>query len=140
MTDIYFYSGAVNKLETTCRLCAKAVNQGNKVLIYSSNSAINKQLDQLLWTYSSTSFVPHCFVNDSVDKISVTPVILGDRIDTTIRYNVLLNMQEEVPPTFNHFERLIEVVSVATEDKQIARNKYRSYQDKGYKIHHFNLD
>ncbi|MDH5480495.1 MAG: DNA polymerase III subunit chi [Nitrosomonas sp.] len=140
MTEIYFYSGADNKLETVCRLCAKTVHQGVKVLIYSLDSVMIKQLDQLLWTYSPTSFIPHCYINDSVDLIGVTPIILGDRIDQTVHYDVLLNLHDTCPPYFNQFKRLIEIAGVEHEDKLLARKRYRLYQEEGFKIHHFKLD
>jgi len=140
MTDIYFYSGAGNKLGTACQLCAKAVHQGIKVLIYSVDSAIINQLDRLLWTYSPTSFVAHCKINDDIERINVTPVILSDKIDEAVHCDALLNLDDGCPPLFNQFQRLIEISGIAEEDKLAARKRYRFYQQEGYKIHHFKLD
>ncbi len=140
MTDIYFYSGAGNKLETACQLCAKAIHQGVKVLIYSVDSSIINQLDRLLWTFSPTSFVAHCKIYDDEGRMSVTPVILSDKIDDTVHCDVLLNLHDACPPSFNQFQRLIEIAGIAQEDKLAARERYRFYQQEGYKIHHFKLD
>ena len=140
MTEIYFYSGTENKLETACRLCAKAVHQGIKVLIYSVDATLINQLDRLLWTYSPTSFIPHCDINDNAELIRITPVILGDKIDETACCDMLLNLNDLCPPAFNQFQRLIEIAGMAKEDKLAARKRYRFYQEEGYKIHHFKLD
>ncbi len=140
MTEIYFYSGAGNKLGTACQLCAKAVRQGIKVLIYSVDSTIINQLDRLLWTFSPTSFVAHCKINDDRERVRVAPVILSDKIDDTLHCDVLLNLDDICPPVFDQFQRLVEISGVAEEDKLAARKRYRFYQQEGYKIHHFKLD
>tara|TARA_R110002073_G_scaffold321961_2_gene498313 strand:+ start:34 stop:465 length:432 start_codon:yes stop_codon:yes gene_type:complete len=138
MTQIYFYSGATNKLETTCRLCAKAVQQGLKVMIYTLDVTVIEQLDRLLWTFSQTSFVPHCHINDKL--VRVTPVILSDKMEQVVCAEVLLNLHDACPPSFNQFQRLIEIAGSSHEDKLAARERYRLYQSEGYEVHHYKLD
>ena len=140
MTQIYFYSGSNDKLKTTCRLCAKAVQQGMKVMVYTPDAALIEQLDELLWTFSPTSFVPHCRIHDDAQLINVTPVILSDQIQPDDHFDVLLNLHHQHPPSFNQFKRLIEIAGVSHEDKLAARERYRFYKDAGYEIQHYNLD
>lgn len=137
MTQIYFYSGATDKLHAACRLSTKAVQQDLKVMIYSQDDALLDRLDKLLWTFSATSFMPHCRVNDTLAK--VTPIIMGREITQT-NYQVLLNLDADCPPVFDHFERLIEIAGVTAQDKQAARERYRFYQTQGYEINHYKLD
>ena len=75
MTQIDFYSGADNKLLTACRLTAKAVQQGLSVMIYTPDAECSEKLDNLLWTFSATGFVPHCQIENALAK--VTPVTLS---------------------------------------------------------------
>jgi len=138
MTQIYFYSGTADKLHTACRLSTKAVQQGLKVMIYSLDAALLERLDKFLWTFSPASFIPHSHVDDQL--ASVTPIVLGQETEQTTHCDVLLNLDDQCPPFLDRFERLIEIAGTIPEDKQAARQRYRFYQEKGYKIHHYKLE
>lgn len=141
MTQINFYSGSANKLTTACRLCAKAVQQGLRVLVYTPDQSLIEKLDQLLWTFSATSFIPHCRNDDAISLVEQTPVILSNRIieaDTT--FDVLLNLHHQLPPCFGEFNKIIEITDTTDEDKSAARERYRCYKNAGLDIHHYRLD
>lgn len=138
MTQIYFYSGAADKLHTACRLSTKAVQQDLKVMIYSLDDGLLDRLDKLLWTFSPTSFVPHSRVNDAL--ADVTPIIMGSEMVQTTHHHVLLNLDDDCPPAFDHYERLIDIAGVSVKDKQAARTRYRFYQTQGYEINHYKLE
>ncbi len=140
MTQIYFYSGSNDKLQTACRLCAKAVKQNMKIMAYSPDATVLEQFNELLWTFSPTSFIPHCTLQDDPQLLNVTPVILSGQIPPDSPYDVLLNLHQKHPPLFNIFNRIIEIAGVSHEDKLVARERYRFYKDAGYEIQHFNLD
>ena len=140
MTQIYFYSGSNDKLQTACRLCAKAVQQNMTVLIYALDTTVLEQLDQLLWSFAPTSFIPHCDIRADSELVSATPVILSNRIPPGRRFDVLLNLHQQQPPGFDQFSRLIEIADTSPEGKQAARARYRFYKDTNHPIQHFNLD
>lgn len=139
MTQISFYSGAADKWITACRLCAKAVQQGVRILVYIPDAALIERFDQLLWTFSATSFVPHCRSDDD-GLVQQTPVVLSRQIQTGEAFDVLLNLHHEQPPGFAEFARLIEIAGTANEDKSAARERYRRYKDEGFEIRHYQLD
>lgn len=138
MTEIYFYSGATDKTYTACRLSAKAMQQGLKVMIYTLDTALIDQLDKMLWTFSPTSFIPHCRTDDKLAH--ATPVTLGHELTQIKHHDVLLNLHDQHAPSFDRFDRLIEIAGTQSEDKTAARKRYRFYQESGYKIHHYKLD
>ncbi len=137
MTQIYFYSGAANKLNTACKITAKAIQQDLKVIIYTIDPVVIEQLDTLLWTFSPSSFVPHVRIHDKLAK--VTPVLLGHEIEQISGYDVLLNLHHQCPSNFDGFQRVVEIAENSSEDKQVARIRYRFYQEKGYVINHYKL-
>jgi DNA polymerase-3 subunit chi len=47
---------------------------------------------------------------------------------------VLLNLGDEVVPGYERFERAIEVVTLGDEDRQLARQRWKHYADRGYAI------
>lgn len=138
MTQIYFYSGAIDKLHTACRLSAKAVQQDLKVIIYSLDDALLDRMDKLLWTFSPTSFLPHSRMNG--DLVDVAPIILGHEITQAMHCHVLLNLNDDCPPAFDHFDRIIEIADVTVEDKKAARVRYRYYQAQGLEVRHYKLE
>lgn len=140
MTQINFYSGSANKLMTACRLCAKAVQQGLRVIVYTPDNSLIEQFDQLLWTFSSTSFIPHCRNDDDASLVQQTPVILSDRIQSDTAFDVLLNLYHQLPPHFNEFKRIIEIAGTTDEDKSAARERYRRYKNEGFDVQHYQLD
>ena len=131
MTEIDFYSGGGDRLHTACRLVAKVVRQGFKLMIYTPDATVVERFDKLLWTFSSIDFIPHCRAEDKL--AGVTPVILS-RQATNLPRDVLLNLDVEHPPFFSRFQRRIEIAGITPEDTQAARKRYRFYQDRGYEI------
>lgn len=136
MTEIDFYSGG-DRLAIACRLVAKAIRKGLKVLIYTSDVAMVDRIDKLLWTFAPTDFVPHCRADDKLADI--TPVILSHNANKLPHDEVLLNLDVDIPSFFSRFHRLIEITGTTSEDTQAARKRYRFYQDRGYEIRHHKL-
>jgi len=138
MTQIYFYSGATDKLRTVCKISAKALLKNLKVVIYTMDIATIDQLDKLLWDFSATSFVPHARINDK--PASEVPVVLGGEINQITDYDVLINLHDKCPPDFDRFQWLVEIAGISPEDKQAARIRYRFYKKNGYKITYLKLN
>ena len=141
MTQIDFYSGASDKLQIACRLCSKVIQQALKIVVYIPDSSLSDRFDKLLWTFSPISFVPHCYAGEK--KAGVTPVILSgsrEEIQQIAHHDVLLNLHNEVPPDFDQFQRIIEIVVDEADDKTAARKRYRFYQKRGLGVRHHKLD
>ena len=140
MTHILFYSGSNDKLQTACRLCVKAIQKNMKVLIYTPRLTLLNQLDELLWTFSPTSFIPHCNIVEDDQLADMTPVILSNQIQISCLFDVLINLHDQPPNLLNQFNRLIEIAGTSHEDKLAARERYRFYKNAGYTIQHYHLN
>ena len=132
MTRIDFYHYAEDKLRFACRLAAKAHEQASRVVVWSPDAAVLAEFDRMLWTFQSIRFVPHCMVSAAVAP--ETPIILAASGDQLPHHDVLLTLGNEEPPFFATFERLLEIVTTADEDKQRARGRYAFYKKRGYDI------
>lgn len=137
MTQIDFYTHAEDKLRTACKLSAKALQQGLRVMIYTPDAAFTEKLDKLLWTFPATGFIPHCRANDEL--AAVTAVIVDHLADTLVHDEVLVNLRAEWPPFFSRFQRLVEIVGTEPDDSQAGRHRFRFYRDRGYEIRHHDL-
>ena len=132
MTQIDFYFHVEDKLQTACKLSAKAVAGGLRVFAVCPDEETRYKLDRMLWTTPAISFVPHCGPEHTL--AAVTPVIVDHSATNLVHDQVLLNLKLELPEFFSRFQRLIEVVSIDEDDRRAARERYKFYRDRGYDI------
>lgn len=136
MTEVAFHFNAPDKLAYACRLLRKAVGSGAKVVVTAPADAL-QQLDLLLWTFSPLDFVPHARASGAAEVahvLAASPIVLAESLADTPHRQVLLNLGPQVPAGFERFERLIDVVSLADDDRQLARSRWKHYADAGYAI------
>lgn len=135
MTRIDFHSNVADKLAYTCRLIRKAHAANCKAVVFHTDPAILRRLDEVLWTFTEADFLPHVMMNHPLAP--VTPIVLTD--DTSIpcpHYELLINLTAITPENFSAFQRMIEIISDDEGDKQIGRERYRQYQQQGYNLSH----
>ena len=133
MTEIAFHFNAPDTMAYCCRLLRKAVGGGARVVVTGSPETL-AQLDAALWTFSPTDFVPHCSLDSEARIVAASSVILAPTITATPHQQVLVNLGQQVPAGFERFERVIEVVGLEEEDRQLARGRWKHYTDRGYAI------
>lgn len=137
MTKIDFYTGVDDKLRTACQLSHKAMQNGLRVLLHTPDEKTTAALDQLLWQYPATAFMPHCRSDDGA--AAEMPVILGHQNEPVAHSDVLISLDGSCLPFFSRFERVIEIVSKDSEDARLGRERYGFYRDRGYALRHFDL-
>ena len=133
MTEVAFHFNAPDRVAYACRLLRKAVGSGAKLGVTGLPETL-QQLDAALWTFSPTDFVPHCFLESEPYVVAASPVILATSIQSVPHQQVLVNLGQLVPGGFERFERVIEVVGMDDEDRQLARGRWKHYADLGYAI------
>ena len=121
-----------------CRLAEKAFQQGHHVHIRCATARRAEELDELLWTFHDTSFVPHAIAGAA--EAGDVPVVIADGDREPAAADVLINLHPEVAPFFSRFERVIETTGEDEAGRQAARVRYRYYRDRGYAIHNHQLD
>ena len=127
MTRIEFFFNVGNKLDKVAELSQRAVSKGRRMML--------SELERVLWSGSALSFVPHCRAQHPLAP--ETPIVLDFKGEPLIHDDVLINLQEQHPPFFSRFRRLIEIVGKDEADKAQARARYRFYRDRGYEIRTF---
>jgi DNA polymerase-3 subunit chi len=141
MTQVDFYILEDNRPGAhallTCRLSEKAYKQGHQVFINTNSGDQLKQLDDMLWTFSAGSFLPHGRYEENAD--STHPVLLGHAVEPEGPSDVLVNLSNEVPVFFSRFNRVAELVGGDEAQRQSARERYRFYKDRGYTLNTHNL-
>ena len=116
-----------------CRLVQKAWELGHRVYLHMDEEAHARQLDELLWTFDQGSFIPHRFLREPAS--CEEPVILGCGEQAPPDTEVLINLGTEVPPFFSQFERVAELVGGDQAHRELGRERYRFYRERGYPLH-----
>lgn len=133
MTEVAFHFNAPDKLGYACRLLRKAVGTGARVVV-TGESATLRDLDVALWSFAPLEFLPHCTSEAPAATLAASPVVLAESVRTAPHQQVLVNLGASVPEGFERFERLIEVVTEAQQDRLDARQRWKHYADRGYAI------
>jgi DNA polymerase III subunit chi len=137
MTTVDFYFNAPDRLQAACRLAAKALAAGERMLIYAPDAELAARVDRLMWTWPATGFVPHCALEDALAP--ETPVLIARGEEAPADIRLLLNLAPQCPPHFARFERLFEVVGREDAEREAARGRYREYKARGYAIANHDL-
>lgn len=136
MTEVAFHFNAPDKWAYACRLLRKAVAAGARVVVLTDAADLDS-LDSALWTFSPLEFIPHGRWPEEPREVAASPVVLCTSLDRELldtHHQVLVNLGAGVPAGFESFERVIEVVTLADEDRQSARGRWKHYADRGYTI------
>ena len=133
MTEVAFHFNAPDKLGYACRLLRKAVGSGAQVMVTGEADTL-RELDLALWTFAPLEFLAHCNGQATPATLAASPVVLAESVMTGPHQQVLVNLGGSVPEGFERFERLIEVVTQAQDDRLDARRRWKHYADRGYAI------
>jgi len=149
MARIDFHSNVADKLEYACRLTRKiwsATPEGQPVrnIVIVGEKADLKKLDELLWSFSSTDFLPHCYIDD--EAAAETPIVLSESFASPslaaiphadVMIHLGMRMPADVPALVERFPRIVEVVTVNEAERLAGRERYKAYRELGHELHNF---
>lgn len=129
--DFYILQGAdeTARLVFASRITGKAFQQGMQIYLQTENAAQVQQLNDLLWAFSPTSFLPHAIYEEG-GKVA-EPILLGE-CDPPENWNqLLISLTDQVPATAPRFTRVADLIGDDEQQKQVGRNRFRIYRDNG---------
>jgi len=149
MARIDFHSNVSDKLEYACRLTRKIwsatpVGQAVRNIVMVGEKSDLKRLNELLWIFSATDFLPHCFIDD--EAAPETPIVLTDDFASPALGNIPhadvmihlgMRMPQDVAALVARFPRIVEVVTVNETERLAGRDRYKAYRDLGHELHNF---
>jgi DNA polymerase-3 subunit chi len=137
LIDFYILGGHSNeaRLTAACRIAEKATLSNQHVFICPASEGEARQLDDLLWTFSQGSFVPHRIVTGAEGEVPVEPVLIGPGAGPVgEHWDLLINLSADVPEYFSRYARVAEVVDAEEGRRARGRERYRYYRDRGYTL------
>ena len=84
----------------------------------------------MLWTFRPGSFIPHEISTQAPP--SAAPVTISHDTETEISGDLLINLADAIPPFFDRFARVAEIIDASAECRQRGRERYAFYRENGY--------
>jgi DNA polymerase-3 subunit chi len=139
MTKVGFYvvrdSDEGQRLHVAARLADKAFQRGHRIFINAADEAQAHSLNELLWTFRPTSFLPHGLYGDAhADRIAI-----GWGQEPTDHNDLLINLQLDIPRFFSRFQRVAEVVTQDPASLAALRRSWTLYKERGYQLEKHDL-
>lgn len=129
--DFYLLNRLIadGRLRGACRLSQKIYTLGHTALIQTTDLEQAKALDDMMWTFDQSSFVPHSI--DDPETHDDVPILIGYQTPENNNRNVLISLLGEIPVYYDCYPRIVEFVDNSVEDKSRARDRFRYYRDQG---------
>lgn len=129
-TRVRFYHNAEEPIALACELAARAYASGRRVAVRLPDAAAARALDERLWSFDPLAFVPHVMAGSPL--AGETPVVLGEAGSAAPwpHAEVLFNLAADVPPDFERFGLLVEIVGQDEAQKQPARARWLHYKQR----------
>lgn len=135
--DVKFYHNAPDRLRAACAIATKAAQQGRKVIVFAPDAALARRYDSLLWSIHPLSFVPHVAAGSPL--AARTPVVLTQTLDDLPYDDVLINLADELPPAYDRFQLLVEIVTGDEAGRNAARSRWRFYKEHRHTVQAYDL-
>ena len=114
MTQVNFYTlpsdESLSRLLFVCRLTEKAYSLGHRIHIQAESDEQSKLLDDLLWQYAPSSFIPHTTQDGSGD--SRDPVSLRTNLTDAKHADVLINLDKPARLEINSIASMKSLVPI----------------------------
>ena len=117
------------RFKLACRIVEKAYRLGHRVYVRTANSNDTGILDDLLWTFSQNSFVPHQLSTESDSRES--PVVIGEHPPAAEGTDVVISVADDPVSNFTAYRRIVEIVGCEDDEKASGRNRFRYYREHG---------
>lgn len=139
MTEVAFHFNAPDRLGYACRLLRKAYLKGARLQVL-ADPPLAAALDQQLWLMAGVEFVPHCRSDASAPLQARSPIVIGSQVTSpSSDGHVLVNLSDALPDGFQHFARVIEVVTADPPVRALARERWKQYKAAGHEPQHLDL-
>lgn len=132
-------------LNFVCRLTQTVLNKSEHSLVIVDDQTDRLQaLDEQLWSFDATSFIPHTLITDNqvtAEKLSAPVTLLPsfppnfDGVVLNLAPTALALSKNGTLP-----ERVLEIITPDEVSKQQGRDKYRAYRDLGFELIYYPIN
>ena len=129
--DFYVLNSTAPKDRRTlaCRVAEKAYLKNLSVIILGASAEEAKALDDLLWTFSDRSFIPHRYLEGDDGEAATEPVRLTAALKDAGRADLLVNLSDRMPADLAPYARIAEIIDADPERRRLGRERFKSYRE-----------
>ena len=135
MDKVSFYlfeTSPERQVESACRLCRKILKQPERIWLYCADADLQQQLDERLWSFDPSSFIPH-----GIDQESAT-ICISSRLPEQSDW-IVFNFNNQALEQIDKFSHIIEIIENNESAKQLGREKFKQYRRLGIEPRTFKL-
>jgi DNA polymerase III subunit chi len=139
--DFYVLSevGTQAQHRYACKLAEQAFEAGTRTYLRTASPAESVALDELLWTYSDRAFLPHEIAGTGGPSHALVTAVIGNDVAPAGFRKLLINTAADMPADADEFEQIAEVVDADPGRKQLARDRFRQYRERGWALESHNV-
>ncbi len=125
-------ASAAARLRVACRIAEKAYLASQTVLVWHTERGELERLDELLWTFADTSFVPHEWLGAAAPAGAEAPVLLGTAPpNAPVDVLINLDLSAEPPPFLAEVARVAEIIDGEPSRRDAGRARFKAYRQRG---------
>ncbi|MDB6041462.1 MAG: polymerase chi subunit HolC [Gammaproteobacteria bacterium] len=130
--DFYILEGpsAAARLKLACKLAEKAYLSSQSVLVWHTDPTELKAFDDMLWTFSDGSFIPHEPLTATVAPHDA-PVLLSAGTPPSANVDIIINLAPDLPPCLSHTRRVAEIIDGDEARRRAGRARFKAYRELG---------
>jgi len=118
-------------------LLFKVLEENKKALIYCQNEQQLNEIDNSLWSFSKTKFLPHGTKNDKIDSIK-QPILLTNKLENDNKANYLIMFCEVEERFLQQFEKIF--YFFGSGNIKDARKLWERYKNQSYFLNFYKRD
>ena len=119
------------RLKLACKLAEKAYLASQRVLVWHTDPAELRDLDELLWVFNDGSFVPHEALPNNGVPGNECPVFLSAGVALSANVDIIINLAPDLPPGLEKAGRVAEIIDGDDARRRAGRARFKAYRELG---------
>jgi len=127
--DFYILSttSEQDRYQFVCKLAEKIFRQKQKAFFLTPSIEDSENLDDLLWSFRPTSFIPHQIIQNNTHSLFDQLLISNQDIPDNWS-GILVNITQQLTPNIEKLTRIIEIINNNEVCLTKGRQRYRHYK------------
>ncbi len=118
------------RLKLACKLAEKAYLASQRVLVWHTDPTELRVFDDMLWTFTDGSFVPHETLGNA-GTLGEAPVLLSAGAVPSASVDIIINLASDIPPCLSSTPRVAEIIDGDDARRRAGRARFKAYRDLG---------
>ncbi|QIQ22028.1 DNA polymerase III subunit chi [Zophobihabitans entericus] len=116
-----------------CQKAIEAWKNKVRVLIACQSQTQAEKIDEYLWQLNTEDFVPHNLAGEGPKGGAPVEICWPQKRGSGAR-QLLINLQDDIPDFAAFFSDVIDFVPSPEQQKNLARERYKSYKNLGFNL------